>query len=159
MSIAITSTVIRHDGRVAGKAGEIIADFFFADGQFERCRFTAADGQDVAAFLDTLKAGREAGREAAEIRRNINEVTTLGRFATPTFIASNATQNAAALRAEFANATRTEAIMIGDYLNTLTNAQIANAFEITTGQASTLRTNKLAPAAALADSIRASTGA
>jgi hypothetical protein len=50
-------------------------------------------------------------------------------------------------------------VMVGDYLNTLTNNQLATAFNITTGEAATLRTNKLEPAATIASGIRAATGA
>ena len=94
-----------------------------------------------------------------EIGANIASVLSEGSLATVTLKHSTAGQNRSALRDAYRTATRTEAVMIGDYLNTLTNAQLATAFNITTGEAATLRTNKLEPAATIASGIRAATGA
>lgn len=94
-----------------------------------------------------------------EIGANIAFVLSEGSLATVTLQHSTAVQNRSALRDAYRTATRVEAVMIGDYLNTLTNNQLATAFNITTGEAATLRTNKLEPAATLASGIRAATGA
>jgi hypothetical protein len=94
-----------------------------------------------------------------EIGSNIADILTNGSVATVTLQHSTAAQNRTALRDAYRTATRTEAVMIGDYLNTLTNNQLATAFNITTGEAATLRTNKLEPAATIASGIRAATGA
>jgi len=95
----------------------------------------------------------------AEILENIASVTALGRFAVIRLEDSTAAQNASALREAYRDMTRSEAIFAGDYLNSLTDTQLRNAFGLTLAQVGTLRTNKLAPAASLADSIRAVTGA
>ncbi len=117
---------------------------------------------EVAADADATMAARvsdlNAGLITNEIGRNIVQVITLGSLAVPTFVHSTVAQNAATLRAFYQVSTQLQAVMIGDFLNTLTNAQIATAFSITTQQAATLRTNKLAPAAALAADIRAAAG-
>jgi hypothetical protein len=49
--------------------------------------------------------------------------------------------------------------MIGDFLSTLTNAQLQTLFSMTSGQVTTLRSSKLTPAASAAATIRAATGA
>jgi hypothetical protein len=159
MTISITSTVIRHDGRVAGQAGLVIGDYTYADGLHERCTFTAANGQDAMVHLQAQIVARENGRRDAEIRRNISEIMNLGKLATPKFVASSIAENAAALREEFRDAVRMESVMIGDYLHDLTNNQIANAFDISLAAVAILRTEKLIPARTAADNIRASTGA
>lgn len=94
-----------------------------------------------------------------EIAANIASVLANGSLATITLQHSTAGENRTALRDAYRTATRVEAVMIGDYLNTLTNNQLATAFNITTGEAATLRTNKLEPAATIASGIRAATGA
>jgi hypothetical protein len=120
--------------------------------------YFADAGADQAAHLADWVSNTLTDLAQAEISANIAAATALGLMATPTFVYSTVAQNAAALRDAYAQSSRVEAIMIGDYLNTLTNTQIANAFGITTGQAATLRANKLVPAAALAASIRAEVG-
>lgn len=115
---------------------------------FDAAAAMAARVSDINAFLI-----------ANEIASNISAVVTLGSGASPTLVHSTVAQNAAALRAAYAIATNLQSVMVADFLNTLTNGQIATAFGITTGQAATLRTNKLAPAAALAASLHASVGA
>lgn len=93
-----------------------------------------------------------------EIASNITDILANGSLATITLQHSTAAQNRSALRDAYRTATRVEAVMIGDYLNTLTNAQLATVFNITTQQAATLRTNKLEPAATTAAAIRAAAG-
>lgn len=116
-------------------------------------------GYDANAALAAYVAVLEDGIAAAEIQNNLEQVTTLGSLASPKFIYSSAAANVAALRATFQFATQTQAIMIADFLNTLTDQQLQNAFGLTAGQVSNLRTNKLTAAATLAASIRAATGA
>lgn len=114
--------------------------------------------EDVNSFLTDRAAILAQTLVDGEIANNVQQVITLGSLASPSLRYSTAAANFAALRVAYQTATRIEAVMIGDFLNTLTNAQLAAAFGITTGQAATLRTNKLAPAASLATSIRASMG-
>lgn len=99
-----------------------------------------------------------ANSNLEEIAKNVATITVDGSLASPTLVYSTLAENRTVLREVYRNATRTEAIMIGDFLNTLTDNQLATVFGITTGQAATLRTNKLAPAASLATSIRAAVG-
>jgi hypothetical protein len=121
--------------------------------------YLAAAGFDAAAALLARVATLEASLREREIAANIASIVTEGRFAVTTFVHSTVAQNRAALREAYRTATRVEAIMVGDFLNTLTNTQLQNLFNLTGAEVTTLRTNKLAPAAAAADDIRASTGA
>jgi len=121
--------------------------------------YLAAAGTDTNAVMAARVATIDGYLTRNEIRTNIESVSRYGSLVpSVTLDYSTATQNASALREAYKTMVQAEAVMVGDYLNTLTNAQIANAFGITTGQAATLRTNKLAPAAALAASLRAETG-
>lgn len=95
----------------------------------------------------------------AEIDRNLQQIKSLGSLAAVTLVASTAAQNASALRAAYATASKLEAIMIGDYLSTLTDTQLQNAFGLTPTQVTNLRTNKLTPAASTASTIRSAVGA
>jgi hypothetical protein len=63
------------------------------------------------------------------------------------------------LRSGYQSATRIEAIFAGDFLASLTDTQLRNLFGMTQGEVTTLRTNKLTPAANAAATIRATTGA
>lgn len=94
-----------------------------------------------------------------EIAENVAAVLANGSTAVTTFQHSTAGENRTALRAAYLTATRVEAIMIGDFLNSLTNTQLQTLFGMTNTQVNTLRTNKLQPAATAAASIRAATGA
>lgn len=114
--------------------------------------------ENVASFLAAQVTTLALALRDGEIARNVRQVVTLGEEASPTLEYSTAAQNFVALREAYADATRFQAVMIGDFLNTLTDGQLQTAFGITAGQVTTLRTNKLGPAAALADQIRASTG-
>jgi hypothetical protein len=113
---------------------------------------------DAAAALTTNAVTAEAVLRDQEIAQNVANIITNGRFADVTLDYSTAAQNRAGLRQAYQPAVRTEAIMIGDFLNTLTDAQLQNVFNLTAPQVATLRNNRLIPAASLADSIRATTG-
>lgn len=117
---------------------------------------TAAD--DLNVFLAAHATNIGDALDLGEVATNISNILSLGSLAVPTFVYSSIAENVAALRVAYVTATKSDAVMIGDFLNTLTNGQIAAAFGITTGQAATLRTNKLVPAASLAASIRATVG-
>ena len=120
--------------------------------------YLADQGYDTATALANHAAGLASNATASEISLNLMEITSLGKFATPTLVHSTAAQNVTALRAAYQGATQVEAIMMGDYLNTFTDAQLMNAFGLTQTQVTNLRNNKLIPAAAAADDIRAATG-
>lgn len=120
--------------------------------------YTALAGDDLTAAMTSHAVDLGIGLELAEVAANILGVTTLGSLFSPTFVYSTVAENVAALRLAYLTASRIEAVMMGDFLNSLSNLQIQNAFGLTAGQVTTLRTNKLTPAANLATSIRASTG-
>ena len=121
--------------------------------------YLAADATGLAAHLSASAAQVLANAVASEIANNISSVETIGKFAVPTFAYSTVAQNVAALRIAYAAATQTQAIFIGDYLESLTDVQLENAFGWTAGQVATLRTNYLIPAQTSATSIRAAVGA
>lgn len=125
---------------------------------YER-NYLAAIGTNFDTELAAYAIILSSNINLAEIAANVASVTADGSLGAVTLIYSTVADNRAAGRAAYKNATRTDAIMIGDYLNTLSDVTLANIFNITTGQAATLRTNKLAPAASQAADIRAATGA
>jgi len=94
-----------------------------------------------------------------EIANNLKQVSTLGLNAVVTFNYSTVAANIAALRAAYLTATQDQVIFTGEYLNSLSSAQLQSAFGLTAGQVTTLQTTKLQPAATIAASIRASQGA
>lgn len=120
--------------------------------------YLAAADADLNAALAQHANDLGNNLDQAEVSDNINQVLTLGSLASPSLRYSTAAENFSALREAYRNSTQTQAVMIGDFLNTLTSQQIQNAFGLTAGQVTTLKTNKLAPAAALAASIRSSAG-
>jgi hypothetical protein len=119
----------------------------------------------LAGALDDLNAALAAyaiilasNINLAEIAANVAAVTANGSLATISLVYSTAAENRAAGRLAYQNATRTDAIMIGDFLSSLTDGQLQTIFSMTAGQVTTLRSNKLTPAATLAASIRAAVG-
>ena len=118
----------------------------------------AAAAQDAPAVMNARVASINVDLIAAEIGRNVADVLANGSLASPRIVYGTAAQSFAGLRAAYATATRTDAIMIGDFLGTLTDGQLQTAFSMTAGQVTTLRTAKLTPAATLAASIRAAAG-
>lgn len=154
VSHIIESGAIQLDGRLS-----IVERYMRGDGSALTYLAEVLADQDLAAWATARIAAIEAADTANEIASNVADVTTNGSLASPTLLYSTAAANFAALRAAYLIATRVEAIMIGDFLSTLTNAQLQAAFGLTAGQVTTLRSNKLTPAATLAASIRATTGA
>ena len=153
VSSVIESTSLQKDGR--SWVHEIHTDQ--AGVQYER-GYLAVNGFDTASTLATYAAQLATDIRDREIARNIADVATNGSLASPTLIYSTAAQNFSALRAVYQFATQVQAIMIGDFLNTLTDTQLQNAFSLTAGQVTSLRTNKLVPASNAASTIRATTG-
>lgn len=116
-------------------------------------------GVDAAAAL-TARAGQIASSlTEGEIVANVAGVVAFGSEAAPRLRYSTAADNASAIRAAYKTATRLEAVMIGDYLATLIDAELRNAFSLTQQQVTTLRDNRLTPAANIAALIRANAGA
>lgn len=120
--------------------------------------YVADPKADLNAHLAADAAGLLISVPAQEISTNIYQVSTFGSLAVVTFNYSVVADNVAALRAAYKVSTQLQAIMMGDYLSTLTNVQLENAFGLTLQQIQTLRTNFLTPAANTAASIRAAVG-
>lgn len=153
VSSQIAATNVQKDGRIWVQ--ELHIDQVGV--QYVR-NYLANASDDLNAALAAYAVILSSNINLAEIAANVAAVIANGSLATISLVYSTAADNRAAGRAAYLNSTRTEAIMIGDFLNTLSDAQLATIFNITTGQAATLRTNKLAPAASLATSIRAAVG-
>lgn len=137
----------------------VIAEHIFDDGQVWPAVFEALANEDASARLAVMKTAREAERGVMEIASNLRQVATLGKFAVVTFLSSTVAENVAALREAYLTATDIQCIWTGEYLSTLTDAQLRTAFNMTQAQVNSLRTNKLTPAANTAATIRAATGA
>lgn len=120
--------------------------------------YTAGAADNLAAVMTAHADDLGVNLELEEVRANVFGVTTLGSLFSPTFVYSTVAENVAGLRLAYLTATRIEAVMMGDFLSTLTNGQLQTAFGLTAPQVTTLRSAKLTPAANLAASIRASTG-
>jgi hypothetical protein len=163
VTAVVTSRIIVDD-RKPGLSGLVIAEHVITDDADPTVRevwpavFEALAGESAQTRLNAMVAQRLADRSQAEIARNIFDVVSRGSLATPRLKASTAAQNFAALRIEYQTASQLTAIMIGDFLSTLTDAQLQTAFGISAGQVTTLRTNKLTPAASAAATIRAAAG-
>ena len=113
---------------------------------------------DLNAALAAYAVILAANITAQEIASNLSAVLANGSLAVPTFVYSTQSANLTALRAAYTTATRNDAIMIGDFLSSLTDGQLQTIFSMSAGQVTTLRSNKLTPAATLAASIRSATG-
>jgi hypothetical protein len=120
--------------------------------------YLAGGADDTAAALAAYAVILAANITASEIAANLSAVLTAGSLAVPTFVYSTQSANLTALRAAYLISTRTEAIMIGDFLSSLTDGQLQTIFAMSAGQVTTLRSNKLTPAATLAASIRSAVG-
>ena len=120
--------------------------------------YEAGAPDDLTAIMNAHAADLGVNLELAEVAANVMGITTIGSLFSPIFIYSTVAENVAALRLAYASATQLQGVMIGDFLNSLTDGQLQTAFGMTFLQVTTLRTNKLIPAANLAASIRATTG-
>lgn len=120
--------------------------------------YTIKNGDDPNVTIAAHATDLGINLELAEVALNIQGVSTLGSDFTPTFIYSTVVENVAALRLAYANATKLQAVMIGDFLSGQPDIRLQNAFGLSPAQVTTLRTNKLTPAANTAALIRASLG-
>ena len=96
--------------------------------------------------------------KAQEIAANVDTAEAFGSVGIFTFNYSTIAENIANLRTIYAPATQTAAIMLGDALGGMTNAQLQTAFGMTLPQVVTLRANYLTPSVAQAAAIRAAKG-
>jgi hypothetical protein len=121
--------------------------------------YLANAGTDFNAKLAARATTLAAKIAADEINTNIIQIATQGSLAVLTFNYTAAVDQLPFARAAYVNATQMQAIMTGDFLSSLTNGQLQTIFSMTAGQVTTLRANKLTPAANAAASIRAASGA
>jgi hypothetical protein len=128
-------------------------------GVVRRCQYMAGAGEDVAATMGGRVAQINAGLVSDEIASNMAAVCSSGSFAAPTFVHSTVAANVAAFRAAYAGMANEQAIMMGDFLASRTDAALQNALGLTAGQVAALRSSKLTPAASAATAIRTTTGA
>ena len=118
----------------------------------------APSGEDSNAVMLARVPTIEAHLKRKEIRDNIHQISVLGDQASFTLDWSTAPENVDALRDAYQDAFQLEAIMMADFLESLSDAALMNAFGLSQGQVNNLRTNKLEPASDLADQIRAVIG-
>jgi len=157
MAVTVQNTVAtvfaQKDGRQA-----VVETITLSNGRVEIFAVLLNANDNVSAHATAAGSALLASLAAWEIGSNIADVQTNGINASPSFIYSTIAANSAEIRSAYRIATDRQAAFIGEYLNSLSNAVLSAAFGITTGQAATLKTNVLAPQAALAASIRAAAG-
>jgi hypothetical protein len=120
--------------------------------------YTAPAGSDLAAAMADHATSLGADLAAQEVVANMNRAMTLGRFAANVTHFSTPAQNTAALTAAWPTLLNVQAIFIGDYLNTLSDAVLQAVFGWAPAYEANIRTVYLVPYAAMADSIRNATG-
>ena len=157
MSI-VSSTIAANDAQADGRLDVREHHTDHLGGLHVR-RYLAASAENLNAALAAHALRLVDILREREIAQNIAAILTDGRLAVTTTQHSTAAENFAELRERYASMTRVEAIFAGDFLGSLTNAQLQTAFSMTSGQVNTLRTNKLTPAQNAATTIRATTGA
>jgi hypothetical protein len=155
----IVSSVIAEDARqIDGRRSiaELHTDHLGLAYEF---RYLVAAATNAATLMAARVAVINADLTTREIAANLTAVATLGAQASPVFNYSTVAQNVTALRAAYASATQSQAIFTGEYLGSLTDTQLQNAFGLTAAQVTSLRSSKLTPAANAAATIRAAAGA
>ena len=120
--------------------------------------YLGAAGTNAASVMAGRVASIDAGLVSDEISSNLAAILADGRNAVVTVVYATLAQIRAALREAYRNATRQDAIMLGDFLGSLTDAQLQTLFGMTLIQVQTLRVNCLTPAQSTAASIRAGQG-
>ena len=100
-----------------------------ADGRLRAAHFTAQP-ENIQAACDAFEAQLLAGDTAQEIAANIAAVATLGATAAVTFVSSTVPQNVAALRVAFLLMKSEQVCRTAEFLLTLTDTQIKNAFSM-----------------------------
>lgn len=158
MAVTVASSQVVQDGAQKDGRCYVTETFNLSNGDVVVSSYLAPKDFDVATHLAATAVQLIADLTSAEINNNVNQVMLLGSLANPVLLFSLAVDNFAALRVAYATMTQVQAVMAADFINTLTNAQISTAFNISLGTAATLRTNRLAPAATIAASIRSAVG-
>lgn len=121
--------------------------------------YLAAAALDLDASLAAHAPLLAADLAEAEIAANLGRVIALGSEATISMVHATGAQARAAIRAAYRDATRHEAIMLGDFLAGQSDAVLQSLFGLSAGQVTSLRTNRLTPAVSAAAAIRLATGA
>lgn len=158
MAVSIIATHIRSDRRTAGKSGWVICDFEYDDGVFDRCSGPVPADVDAVTYKNLQIPAREAGRVQLEMQTNLAAIIDDGPNATVKFDASTAVETADFIREHYQQAEREEAIAVGAYLDTLTDAQLKNAFGITQTQLDNVLRPKISRAATIWADIDAEVG-
>jgi hypothetical protein len=120
--------------------------------------YLAPSATNIAAQLTVDSVAMAAQLVANEIAANVTLVEALGSVAPVTFNYSALSGLLAALAAAYPSAVQYQAIMIGDYLNTIPQASIMAAFGANAVGYTNIKNNFLTPAAAAASTIRATVG-
>lgn len=154
----IISSVITEDNRQIDGRRWICERHTNSTGSVREIRYMAGALTVVTTIMAARVAQLDAETVQAEVNTNVAGILANGRTFVPTFLVSTLAANAAAMREAYRNATRLDAIMLGDYLGSLTTPQLQTAFGMTSGQVGTLRTARLNAAATNATAIRASVG-
>lgn len=120
--------------------------------------YTAKAADDLVAAMNTHAVNLGSDLATKEVAANMSRAMTLGRFAVNVTKYSTAAQNVAALTAAWPTLLNVQAIFIGDYLNTLSDAVLQSVFGWAPAYEANIRTTYLIPYAAMADNIRNATG-
>jgi hypothetical protein len=119
-----------------------------ADGRLRRAHFLAQPANAQAA-CDAFEADLLAADTAQEIAANITAVATLGATAAVTFVSSTVPQNVAALRVAFLLMKAEQVCRTAEFLLTLTDTQIKNAFGMNQAQCDAFQVRLAAKVATL----------
>jgi hypothetical protein len=153
ISSQIVSAVVQRDGRISvdtnhtDNFGAVWWIVKFVPGGTDLNAMLSADASDL---LQRLQFG--------EIKDNVDQIELVGSIAVLANTYSTLPQTATAARNSYQGATQQQAIMIADWMNTLTDTQLMNLFNMTQTQVTNFRNNKLIPAANTAASIRGAQG-
>jgi len=149
----IISAVVQHDGRISVDC--VHTDNFGADWWIVKF---VPGGTDLNAMLSADATALLQNLQQGEIRLNVEQIELVGSVAVLASNYSTLAQTATAARNQYQNASQQQAIMIADFMNTLTDTQLMNLFNMTQTQVTNFRNNKLIPASNTAAEIRAAQG-
>jgi hypothetical protein len=154
----ITSTITHDDPQVDGR--RYVRELHLDQLNLEHpVIWLAAADTDVQAVMQARVPQIELDLMTGEIAGNVADISRNGKFAKPSLNYSLAIDNGFAVKAAYDTAIQVEAVMMGDYFNTLSDEQLMLIFQLPVEQVSALRTDRLEPAAALAATLRAEAGA
>lgn len=153
VSSIITETSLQVDGRF-----RVVEKHLDEYGIEYLVTYLSAPGFDRVAAMLARAVPLYANRTEEEITQNIGNIISSGSLNNLTLKYSTRDENILALRQTYRNASKQDAVMIGDVLSTLTDAQLRNIFILTQPQVATFRANKLTPATNVAAAIRSSVG-